>query len=481
MVTIALIPLAGALLLPALPIGAKGIRRYSTCLTLLTSACAWAYFLFAKAAPLTLFALSDRYVCRFSLDGMGRLYLLVASVLWPPSALYAAGYMHDEREKSFFAYYLLAYATVILLGCADNLFTLYICFELLTLSTVPLVMHAFNKASFRAARTYLTYLFGGGALALTGIAAVSRAGACDFAAGGSLAGAGSPAFLRAMFLLCFFGFGAKAAVFPLSKWLPDASVAPTPVTALLHAVAVVNAGVYCVARAAYCVFGQALLAGSAAQKAALGAAVFTLVWAGVMAVREQHLKKRLAWSTVANLSYMLGAALLMTEKGLEAALTHMVFHSLMKLVLFFGAGAVIVHAEREYLYDVPGLGRRMPVTFACFTLAGLALTGVPPLAGFLSKYRLVTAGFAAGDAAGIAFAASVLLSGVLCALYILPIPIDAWSLSGRTARTPVPAGRDDADARMLAPMAFVSALVLAVSLYPAPVLRLVSSALEVTK
>ena len=154
---------------------------------------------------------------------------------------------------------------------------------------------------------------------------------------------------------------------------------------------------------------------------------------------------------------------------------------MMKLVLFFAAGAVLVHESREYLYDIPGLGRRMPVTFACVTLAGLALTGVPPLAGFLSKYRLVTAGFSAGTAPGIAFSACVLLSGVLCALYILPIPIDAWSLSGRTARTPVPSGRSEADRRMLVPMALVTALILAVSLWPAPVFKLIASALEVAR
>jgi multicomponent Na+:H+ antiporter subunit D len=250
--------------------------------------------------------------------------------------------------------------------------------------------------------------------------------------------------MQLAFVLGFIGFGAKAAVFPLHDWLPTASVAPTPVTALLHAVAVVNSGVFAVMRMTYYVFGADYLRGTAAQAICLSLAIFSLLFGAVQALRERHFKRRLAYSTMSNLSYMLLAAMCMTPQGLKAGLAHMVIHGVIKICLFMCAGAFIHRARKAYIYEINGIGRRMPDTFAAYTLCALSLTGIPPLCGFVSKWQLLTAGMdaateaaAAGGAAGgtvsailpyILFAgvAALIIAAFLCAMYSINISIRAF-------------------------------------------------------
>ena len=214
--------------------------------------------------------------------------------------------------------------------------------------------------------------------------------------------------------------------------LPKASVAPTPVTALLHAAAVVNAGVFSVTRCGYYVFVAELLRGSWAQYTAMCLASATVVYGAVRAVRETQLKRRLAWSTVSNLGYMLFAASLLTSSGMHAALTHMLYHSLMKIVLFFCAGAIMCKTGKTDIHEMRGLSRRMPFTCAAFALAGLALTGLPPLVGFTSKYLIVTAALENAGAFETAGAVSLIISAILTAVYIFTFLVPAYFMPARS-------------------------------------------------
>ena len=247
-------------------------------------------------------------------------------------------------------------------------------------------------------------------------------------------------------------------------------MAPTPVTALLHAVAVVNAGAFAVIRLTYDVFGTALLAGSFAQGIAMVLACATVVLGAVMAVREQHLKRRLAWSTVSNLSYMLAGAALMTPEGLTGAMAHLIFHGLMKICLFLCAGAILVQTGREYLQELRGLGKAMPVTCGVFLLAGVALVGIPPLCGFVSKWNLLTAAGTLGGWMGILAIAALMTSTVLTAVYVL-YPAFLMFFPPSQAACPPPApGEKDPDARMLAPLLLFGLLIIAGGLWSAPLI-----------
>ena len=374
-----------------------------------------------------LFRLSERFVFALRLDGAGRVYIGLAAALWPLSVLYAIEYMrHEKREGNFFSWYLLSYGAAILLSTADNLFSLYIAYELLTLCTVPLVWHEQDDASTKAAFQYMLYLIGGAALGFLSMLGLSGFGLGEFGRNAALPENANMAWFRALCLLGFLGFGVKAAVLPLSRWLPVASVAPTPVTALLHAVAVVNAGVFAVTRFFYYTVPLAPLRGTWVQTVMLILSAATVLYGSARAVREQHMKRRLAWSTVSNLSYMLFGLSLLTEAGMTAGLSHMVFHGLMKIILFFCAGAVLTQTGRTQARQTHGLGRQMPLTFAAFTIAGLSLMGVPPLPGFVSKYALVTAAFSQGGAWAVVGGAALLVSAVLTCIYIFTVVFPAF-------------------------------------------------------
>ncbi len=425
----ALIPTVLGGLLPFLRIRRRGLRMAYALLTVCLTSGLALYLLITGGgeAEYELFRLSGAFRFLLRLDGAGKVYLGVASVLWPFAVLYAVEYMaHEEREGNFFAWFILAYGPSLLLGTAGNLFTLYVAYELLTLCTVPLVWHKRDEESHRAAMKYMLYLIGGAALGFVAMVGMAGFGLGAFDGNASAAARRDGPFFLTLCLLGFLGFGVKAAVLPLCRWLPIASVAPTPVTALLHAVAVVNAGVFAVMRFLYYVIVPSSLRGTWAQSAMLYACAATIVYAAVMAVREQHVKRRLAWSTVSNLSYMLLGLTLLTEQGMTAGLSHLVFHSLTKIILFFCAGAVLVQTGRTQVRQMQGLGRKMPVVFLSFLLAGISLLGVPPLPGFVSKYALVTAAFAEGSVLALCGAVAILLAAVLTVIYVFTIVYPAF-------------------------------------------------------
>ncbi|MBR5109914.1 MAG: proton-conducting membrane transporter [Clostridia bacterium] len=431
----ALLPvLLGALLrlIHKLPRGAR--MCFALLSALLTSVCV-GYLSFTDGGErYELFRLSEQFVFALRLDGAGMVYIGLAAALWPISVLYAIEYMrHEKREGNFFSWYLAAYGASVLLSASDNLFTLYISYELLTLFTVPLVWHIQDDASTKAAFRYMLYLIGGAALGFMAMLGLSDFGLGAFGRNPVLPEGADMGWFRVLCLLGFLGFGVKTAVLPLSRWLPVASVAPTPVTALLHAVAVVNAGVLAVARFLYYTVPLDALRGTWVQTAMLILCAATVLFASAMAVREQHLKRRLAWSTVSNLSYMLLGLSLMTEHGMAAGLSHMVFHGLMKIILFFCAGAVLTQTGFTLARQTHGLGRQMRVTFCAFTVAGLSLMGVPPLPGFVSKYALATAAFTLNNTWAFIGGIALLVSSVLTCIYIFTVVFPAYFL--QPART----------------------------------------------
>ena len=226
--------------------------------------------------------------------------------------------------------------------------------------------------------------------------------------------------------MAFFGFGVKAAVFPFWRWLPKASVAPTPVTALLHAVAVVKSGIFAIIRLTYYSFGTTFLVGTWAQTVMLVFAAITIVFGSTVALRTPHVKRRFAYSTVSNLSYIIFGIAIMTPAGLAAGLLHMVYHAVIKITLFFTAGAILYKTHREYLYEMEGFGRLMPITFATMTITGLGLIGVPPFAGFHSKWALATAAVDSGNSMTYIGIVALILSALLTALYIFQVVIRAY-------------------------------------------------------
>lgn len=431
-----LLPVVLGGLLPFLRIKSRNARMVYAVLSCCAVSGLLLYLIFTETGgnALELIRFSESFRFSLRLDGAGKVYLGVAAVLWPLAVLYAVEYMrHEEREGNFFAWFIVTYGAAILLGCADNLFTLYIGYEFLTLCTVPLVWHKRDEESTRAALKYMLYLIGGAALGFVAMAGLSGFGLGAFH---PLSAAGNPntAWFRALCLVGFLGFGVKAAVLPLCHWLPTASVAPTPVTALLHAVAVVNAGVFAVMRFLYDVISPASLRGTWVQNVMLILCAATIVYAAVMAVREQHVKRRLAWSTVSNLSYMLLGLSLLTDQGMAAGLAHLVFHSLTKIILFFCAGAVLVQTGRTQVRQMQGLGKKMPAVFLSFVLAGVSLLGVPPLPGFVSKYALVTAAFVEGSVPALCGAVAILIAAVLTVIYVFTVAYPAFFM--KLQRTP---------------------------------------------
>ena len=434
------------------------------------------YLLWTRPEALTLLRLNDSLSLSFHLDGLGMVFATILAVLWPIADLYSAEYMrHEHGENRFFGFFTMTYGVVLGIAFAANAFTLYLCYELMTLCTLPLVMHEMDPQGRAAGKLYVTYSMTGAAFAFISLVFLAHYGSLDFVLGGSLDPAlilGVETTLRAVFLLGFFGYGVKAAVFPFFAWLPAAGVAPTPVSALLHAVAVVNSGVFAVLRLTYYSFGPDFLRGTFAQWIMMGTCAFTIVFGSAYAWRLQHLKRRLALSTVSNLSYILLGASVMSTAGLTGALMHMTAHSVFKIILFFVAGAVLcqTHHKDEYVFQLSGLGYKMPVTFAAFALASLGLIGVPPFAGFFSKWMIAASAVQLHQPVAYAGAFALILSAFLTGLYQIEVLIRCWF----PAEDEKPERNKDyteAGWRMKLSFVVLMALAVLISLFSAPIAK----------
>ncbi len=426
------LPIAFGLLMLVLPFKSRSQREWAVeCVTIFTSLIVLLCLAEPQKNPSTAFMLMENMPIAFTLDGLGSVFTALVAFLWPLATLYGFEYMeHEGGENHFFALYTITYGVTLGIATAANIMTMYIFYEFLTLCTLPLVMHGTSRESVKAGHMYMVYSFFGAAIAFVGvmiIIAFGNGGA--FVMNGVLSeafAAKHPLLLRVGYLCAFLGFGVKAAVFPLHAWLPVASVAPTPVTALLHAVAVVKSGAFAIMRVTYFSFGAHLLRGTWAQHIAIALAIATIVYGSTMAVREHHFKRRLAYSTVSNLSYIIMAACLMTAQGLTAALSHMVFHALMKITLFYCAGAVLVKTHRTQIESLRGLGHAMPFTCSVYTIAALALMGTPLLPGFASKWMIGSAAVSGGYFMGYAGVAAILISAVLTAIYLMSVAFFMW-------------------------------------------------------
>lgn len=417
-------PIAAGLLLFLVPEQQRKLRCTLVELTALLTSAVMFYLITGKQGTVeAAFPIVQNLTLTFSLDGTGSLFAGLAAFLWPIATLYGFEYMrHVGRERAFFALYTISYGVTLGIAMAGNLVTLYIFYELLSLSTLPLVMHSSSPEAIRAGRQYMAYTFGGAALALMGIIPVIAWGGGTFVPGGAL-NAGlfeqNPVLLQVLFLCAALGFGVKAAVMPFHSWLPGAAVAPTPVTALLHAAAVVKAGAFAVIRVTYYTFGAERLFGTVAQAVLICLAALTIVYGAFRAVREHHLKRRLAWSTVSNLSYIIFASSLMTPDGMTGALAHLIFHALVKITLFYCSGAILVQTGKTQIESMRGLRTKMPLVSTVYTIAAMALAGMPLLPPFLSKWTIGNAALASGTPFGMVGLIAMLISAILCAVYVL--------------------------------------------------------------
>lgn len=472
-----LLPVIGGFRLIVMPIANDRMRNiYCEAVAIATSIAVWPVLLASPRDPVTVYSFIEGFSMTFRVDGPAMLFAGMVSIMWPLVLLYAFDYMeHSVRKSGFFAFYVMTYGITLGIAFAANLVTLYVFFEMLTLITLPLVAHYQDHAGLFAGRRYAAYCIGGAGLAFVAVVMGTMGGGGDFQYGGSLAGVFPEDFMRIIFLFGFFGFGTKAAIFPMHNWLPQASVAPTPVTALLHAVAVVNSGVFAVMRLAWYAYGPEILLGSTVQNVCLFAAEFTLIFGAVMALRERHFKRRLAFSTVSNLSYMLYGIMLMTPAGLVGGLAHMLFHGIIKMSLFLCAGAFMHVTGNEYIYEINGVGRRMPVTFAFYTMGAFSLTGIPLFCGFISKWRLIAAGIDAMTPASIAGTVCLIASAFLCAMYTINVSIRAYfPMRGTNYYTGL-TGRKEAGWRMLVPIGFFAVLNVAFGLYSGPIIHFLES------
>ncbi len=359
------------------------------------------------------------------LDPLTWLFAFVASMLWIPASIYALAYMgNDERAGRFFAFYLISLTATLGIAFAGSLVTLYLFYEMLTLVTFPLVVHSGGPDAKRAGRAYISYgLFGAGlillAIGLTSMLAPSF----TFAPGGMLVvGAAQMQLARAVLLLFVFGFGVKAAIVPFHRWLPLAMAAPTPVSALLHAVAVVNAGSYGILRILHTVYGRALLTRLGMTPILVALACVTIIAGSIWALREQHLKRRLAYSTISQMGYLLLGGVLPSPLGLQATLLHFLNHGLLKIALFFSVG-ILNQKGITTVNEVQGMGKKYPLVFATITLSSLGMVGIVPMNGFVSKWFYLQGALETNSYIVIAVLA---LSSILNAFYFFPIVSKAF-------------------------------------------------------
>lgn len=445
------------------------LNRYAVISTFLVSATAFVVLFTLSGEKVTLFTFNDVLNVSFRVDGLGTVFAAMVSFLWPLAVIYATEYMkHEGNQKKFFTFYIATFGVTLGIAFSANMLTLYLCYELLTFITLPLVVHNTDDRSVYAGKKYLIYSVSGASLSFVGMMiALARTGTLDFTYGGFGRADRSDILLFA-YLLMFVGFGVKAAIFPLHGWLPGASVAPTTVTALLHAVAVVKAGVFAIMRATYFLFGAELLAGTWVQTVVMSIAIITICFGSWMALRSKHLKRRLAYSTVSQLSYMLLGVTIMTADGFTGALSHMIFHALMKIVLFYTAGSVLYMNHKEFVRDIEGYGKKMPATFFCFTVCSLALIGVPPLAGFFSKFSIATAARSMGGIMGFLGICALMFSALFTAMYLLQIVVLAY-LPHKDFDTSSLSEVKEAPRAMTVPMAVITVTMVVLSLCSKPV------------
>lgn len=416
----------------------KKVCIYSVCSVAITAVSVLMAILLTsqKDAPEILFYLARKMPLQFHFDNLGKIFAAIISIVWLLAGIFSCEYTkHEdqEHEKRYYGFYLLVYATLNGLCLAGNLVTFYLFYELMTISSMPLVLHEQGKEALLAGLKYMFYSFFGAYMVLFGLFVLTRFGLSNtltFGAGGILDMSivqGHETLLYVAAFLMILGFGVKAGMFPMHAWLTSAHpVAPAPVSAVLSGI-VVKAGVLGIIRVVYYLFGTSFLRGSWVQYTWLVLTLITVLMGSMMAYLEKGFKKRLAYSTVSQVSYILFGLALMNTQAFTGAVLHAVFHAFIKTGLFLTAGAIIYKTGKKQVSEYRGIGKQMPVVIWCYTFVSLALIGIPPASGFISKWYLAAGSLDSGIRVFAYLGPVVLLiSALLTAGYLLPVTIHGF-------------------------------------------------------
>jgi len=412
----------------------------------------------------TVITLTQGVSLQFRVDPFGMFFGVLASALWIATSVYSIGYvrgLNEHAQTRYFFNFALCLSATMGIAFAGNLLTLFIFYEILTVATYPLVAHKETEDAIMGGRKYLAYTLIAGVVILFSIIFVyTLTGTLDFKPGGFLLGSGSSATLIFLFALLILGFGVKAALMPMHEWLPTAMVAPTPVSALLHAVAVVKAGVFGCLRIILYVFGPELLHSLNLWLILAYFAAFTVIVSGMYALAQDNLKRRLAFSTINNLAIIVMGAALLTPSAITGSIFHMASHGFMKITLFFVAGAIYVKTHKENVSELDGLGRQMPLTMGAFAIGAMGIAGTPPVCGFISKWYLAMGSLEAKE---VIFLLVLLVSALLDVAYFFPIIYNAFFKSPQEDVNP---HFDEAPARMVLPLLITAIISLILGIFP---------------
>lgn len=453
---------AGGIMVAALPSKNSRLRNI---ITLLSSALS---VVFSWSVALDVFA--GKSICisgslgglKFTLapDSLGAVFSLIISTLWFFTAIYSMGYMaNKQRQNTYYSFFLLSLSVALGVAYAGNLIALYLFYELLTFATYPLVIHERTEEAKKAGSKYIAYNLVGAGLILAAIATtIATAGNIDFSAGAILAGKEGGG-LNHLLLLFVAGFGVKAAIMPLHRWLPQAMAAPTPVSALLHAVAVVYSGVYGVLRVVYSIFGKELTEMLIAGSWLKWIAAATIIAAIIIATRQDVLKRRLAYQTISHLSYILLGAFTLTTWGLAGAIFQMVSYSLLKVALFYCAGIIAERTGKTRISNMQGVGFTLPVTMTTFSIATLGMIGMMPLATFWSKFYLMEGAVMQG---AWPLSVALIISGIVNAICFIPVIVSAFR--GKASMTSKKADKELA--LMVIPTVVLVLIALVIGFFP---------------
>lgn len=414
----------------------------------------------------------------FKIDNLSRLFTALVSIIWLIVGVYAFEYMkHEGHEQRFFLFYLLTQGALSALGFSGNYMTLYLFFELMTLVSMPLVLHSMTREAIAAALKYLFYSIAGASLSLVGFVLMFLyGGSLEFLPGGTLDPllyAGHEKVLQAGAMLAIIGFGTKAGMFPLHAWLPTAHpVAPAPASAVLSGV-ITKAGILAVLRVIYYQFGVDFIRGTSVQYTWMTLTLITVFMGSMLAFKEPVLKKRLAWSSVSQVSYILFGLSVLNAAGMTGALLHVVFHSIVKNGLFLVAGAVIYTTHKTNVSELDGIGKQMPITMWSFTLLSITLIGIPPTSAFLSKWHLAKGALlSGGDLLSLIGPIILLLSAMLTAAYLLSISINGFFRN--VSEEGDAFDKKEPCAVMLTPIIMLTALAIVYGIFPNRLMTLIS-------
>lgn len=473
-----LFPMVCGILVMWLPVfKRRGAMVFFVSAAMLANAAAVFILLAQPDLRLEAFNFTDTLMLLFKIDNLSRLFAALVSVIWIIAGAYAFEYMkHEGHEQRFFLFWLLTQGALIALSFSGNYMTLYLFFELMTLVSMPMVLHSMTREAIAAALKYLFYSIAGASLSLVGFVLMFLyGGSIEFFPGGTLDPllyAGHESVLLAGAMLAIIGFGTKAGMFPMHSWLPTAHpVAPAPASAVLSGV-ITKAGVLAVLRVVYYQFGADFIRGTPVHYIWMTLTLITVFMGSMLAFKESLLKKRLAYSSVSQVSYILFGLSVLDAAGMTGAMLHVVFHSVVKNGLFLVAGAIIYMTHKTRVSELEGIGKRMPATMWSFTLLSITLIGIPPTSAFLSKWYLAKGALRAG--AGMLSLAGpivLLLSAMLTAAYLLSISIDSFF---RDSGESGPAENTEPCGTMLIPIITLTTLAVGYGMFPGNLIELIS-------